>query len=286
MRIASNKLEDMIAFFNHELRGLYPEPEIEAMLHAALDSYLGLSKSQVLTSRGMNINQSALIKLYDCCKALKKGEPLQYILNEAWFYNLKFRLNKNVLIPRPETEELVEMMLRENKMPLSLLDIGTGSGCIAIAFKKNSPASKVSACDVSASALATAAENAALNSADISLIEKDLLQDDGSLGRFDIIVSNPPYILHNEKVDMAAHVLDHEPHQALFVEGNDPILFYRKITDLCNTMLNPGGRLYFELNPFTASAVQQQVDKTGIFKSSALIKDMSGNMRFLKATRH
>jgi release factor glutamine methyltransferase len=289
MRVASNKLQDMIAFYHSELRGVYDENEIDALLGMAMEHFLGYSPAQVITRSGNNINQSVLVKLYDCCKDLKKHLPIQYILNVAWFYRLKFRVNKQVLIPRPETEELVDLILRENKMPLSFLDIGTGSGCIPVALKKFSGASNVAACDISEEALAIAVDNAATNNCEVTFFKADILNTAGFQNSFretvDVIVSNPPYIKFSEKESLDKHVVDQEPHLALFVEGDDPVIFYKKIIALCKTTLKPKGKLYFELNPLTAEEVRIAAMASGLFEETILLKDMSGNIRFLKAIK-
>jgi release factor glutamine methyltransferase len=289
MRIAGNKLKHIIDFFFTELDPIYPREEIEAMVHTAVFHFLGYSKTDVLQEAEENINQSDLLKLYDCCKALKKHIPLQYILGETWFYNLKLYVNKHVLIPRPETEELVDLILKENKTVAAVLDVGTGSGCIPISLKKNLQDAQVYACDISRKALDLAKKNAALNNMEIHffeadvLLKKEILEKTGE--KFDLIVSNPPYIKEDEKAHMKNNVLDHEPHLALFVEGEDPIIFYKKIIDLCSTSLNRKGKLYFELNPSTAKAVDNYAGESKLFSTTEMIKDMSGSLRFFKAIK-
>lgn len=287
MRLASNKLKDIISFYHRELAPVYEKSEIDAMVSRSVEHVLGYSSTDLLIRMDSNVNQSDLLKLYDGAKALKQGLPLQYILGEAWFYDLKFKVTEAVLIPRPETEELVELVLKENTAAASFLDIGTGSGCIPVTLKKHLPQSTVYAADISADALRVAGENATTNNTDIHFFEADVLNTGAFLEqlntRVEVIISNPPYIQASEKNSMAPQVLDHEPHLALFVEGDDPILFYKKITDLCRQALAPKGRLYFELNPLTAEAVKDYVLRSGSFETAALIKDLSGKTRFLKA---
>lgn len=289
MRLASNKLKDIVGFYNSELAGTYEKSEIGALANLAIEHYLGYSSTDVVRLADSNVNQSTLIKLYDCAKALKRQVPLQYILGEAWFYGLKFLVNKHVLIPRPETEELVDMVLKENKTAASFLDIGTGSGCIPIAIKKNLPSSNVSAADLSPGALQVARGNAALNQAEVLFFEADVLDvpafEKKAILPCDVIISNPPYIMLSEKASMSDHVKGQEPDIALFVEGSDPIVFYKKIIDLCARGLNKKGHLYFELNPLTAQQVLEYANASGLFAQSALVKDMSGKTRFFKATR-
>lgn len=289
MRVASNKLKDIIGFYHRELAAIYSKNEIDALAGLAVEHYLGYSTTELIRRLDSNVNQSGLIKLYDCAKALKQNRPLQYILGEAWFYGLCFRVNEQVLIPRPETEELADLILKENPAPASFLDIGTGSGCIPITLKKHRPQSRVSAADISPGALVVARENAKQHHAEVSFFEADVLNTDAFTqaagGRFEIIVSNPPYIQLSEKAAMSSHVAGQEPDLALFVNGTDPIVFYKKIIDLCAEILLPQGRLYFELNPLTAGAVKTYAQQSGLFFQVELVKDMSGNTRFLKAGR-
>ncbi len=289
MRIASNSLAHLIAFYHSELNSVYESSEIDAILNLALEHYLGFSKTDVVNKKNDNINQSDLLKLYFCCKELKKNVPIQYILKEAWFYNLKFYVNQHVLIPRPETEELVDLILKENPLAGSFLDIGTGSGCIPIAIKKNLQNSLVSACDISPEALEIAKKNGDLNKTDISFIELDILNEKETAKQiettFDVIISNPPYIKIDEKNYLSEHVINNEPHLALFVNGQDDIIFYKKIIDLCQHRLNIKGKLYFELNPLTANNVLDYAKSSKQFSSAELIKDMSGKMRFLRVVK-
>ncbi|MBA3681257.1 MAG: peptide chain release factor N(5)-glutamine methyltransferase [Bacteroidetes bacterium] len=287
MRIASNSLVDLISFYHSELNTIYDASEIDAILNLVLEHYLGFSRNDLHAKKNENLNQSDLLKLYFCCKELKKNIPIQYILKEAWFYNLRFYVDAAVLIPRPETEELVDLILKENKTAASFLDIGTGSGCIPISLKKNKEDSNVYACDISTEALTVAEKNAVLNKTQIDFIETDILNTELSIKKidktFDVIISNPPYIKSAEKEIMTKAVLDNEPHLALFVNGNDDIIFYKKIIDLCEQKLNTNGKLYFELNPLTADNVLQYSIKSKQFKEVTLLKDMSGKTRFLRA---
>ena len=289
MRVASNKLKDIIAFFYTELESIYEAPEIEAMANLAVEHYLGFSPTEGEQKANANVNQSDLLKLYDCAKALKEHKPLQYILGQAWFYNLKFNVSPAVLIPRPETEELVDMILKENTPALCFLDIGTGSGCIPVTIKHKLPNAEVHACDISREALLVAQQNANLNNAAVTFFEADVLNikifESLSGKKFDVIVSNPPYIKDSEKAAITKHVIDQEPHLALFVEGDDDIVFYKKIIDLAASKLNDKGRVYFELNPLTALAVQEYAIRSNLFATAALIKDMSGKVRFFKGIK-
>lgn len=290
MRLASNSLAHLKDFYHSELNSVYERSEIDAILNLALEYYLGFSKTDLANKKNENINQSDLLKLYFCCKELKKNVPIQYILKEAWFYNLKFYVNPHVLIPRPETEELVDLILKENPKAGSFLDIGTGSGCIPIAIKKNLNNSFVSACDISSEAVGVAKKNAEKNKTEINFIEVDILNEQEVSEKiketFDVIVSNPPYIKADEKNSLSDHVINNEPHLALFVNGQDDIIFYKRIIDLCYQKLNAKGKLYFELNPLTAENVLDYAKASKQFSKAELIKDMSGKMRFLRVLKY
>lgn len=223
-------------------------------------------------------------KLNHMVARLQANEPLQYILGEADFYGLKFEVSPAVLIPRPETEELVYQILEtaKGKTWKEGLDIGTGSGCIPITLKKKHPNWNLSGMDVSEEALAVARRNALKNQVVVNWIAQDVLNEETwpSLGAFDFIVSNPPYIPYEEKKVMPTQVLDYEPQLALFVENEDPLVFYRKIQDLACLKLRPGGGLFFELNEFNAKAVEAMAD-TRFFSSVNLLSDMQGKDRML-----
>ncbi len=289
MRVGGNKVKHLSDFYRSELAEIYSPTEIEILFAATTEAVLGFSRTDLLLKKEENINQSDLIKLYDYAKALRNGIPLQYVLGDSIFYGLHFFVDSSVLIPRPETEELVELVLKENKEPARLLDLGTGSGCIPVSIKKNRPNWEVFACDISDRALQVARKNAFSNSVDVSFFRADILQPDSfkiaSLPPLDLMVSNPPYIKKEEAQDMSLQVKDHEPHLALFVDHEDPVVFYKKIIDLALDCLNAGGRLYFELNPLTSVEVKNYADATLAFEETTLIKDMSGHLRFFRALK-
>jgi release factor glutamine methyltransferase len=289
MRVKSNKLQDLINFYSSELSHLYEAEEIDALTKLCLEHFLGFSPHEIAKRAAENINQSDLIKLYDCCIALKNNIPIQYVLGEAWFYGLKFKVTSAVLIPRPETEELLDIVIKAAKPRQTFLDIGTGSGCISVGVKKNITQSTVTACDISASALAIAAFNAQRHQTEIRFIETNILQIENFQqtvqGTFDVIISNPPYVKASETSALEKRVFDFEPHLALFVADANPIIFYKKIIDLCKTTLAKKGDLYFELNPMTAIDVETYAQNSGLFSEMLLLKDMSGKVRFLKATK-
>lgn len=292
MRIASNKLQDLIDFYFTELQHIYSKEEINLLLQFACKHYLKFSSAEIALRKNENINQSAVIKLYDCCLALKNNEPIQYILGETEFYGLSFIVNPSVLIPRPETEELVELIIKDCKARdfenADILDIGTGSGCIPIALKKNMEDANVSAIDVSQKALELAQKNALLNKVTVIFNHTDILSEDAaySLDTYDVIVSNPPYIAKKEAHSMHTRVKNHEPAIALFVEDDDALIFYKRIIALCKQHLNAGGELYFELNPLYADEIKTVAQQSNLFSEVTILKDLSGNFRFLKAVKH
>jgi release factor glutamine methyltransferase len=230
---------------------------------------------------------------------LKKEKPIQYILGETEFYGLPFLVNVNTLIPRPETEELVEWIIKSTNYEiqstkLRILDIGTGSGCIAISLAKNIPNAEVSAIDVSEKALATAKKNAEINKIVVNFINVDILKinDLAELPtsnfqlptQFDIIVSNPPYVRNLEKAEIKPNVLEYEPHLALFVEDTDALLFYRKIANLAKENLSENGQLFFEINQYLGKETVELLEDLG-FKNIELKKDIYGNDRMIRSTR-
>jgi release factor glutamine methyltransferase len=291
MKIASNKLSDLYEFYKTELLSVYDEEELYAIFELVCEHYLGYSKTDTRLNFLGNLNQSDVLKIYDTAKALTSGAPVQYVLGEADFYNLKFNVNSSTLIPRPETEELVDLIIKQEtsgKVPVNILDIGTGSGCIPITLKKYITHSTVTGVDISEKALEVATSNAIKNKVEVEFIQQDILSDFPSSvfhSPFSIIVSNPPYVLNSEAKQMEVRVLQHEPHVALFVEDDDPIIFYKRIIDLCTTHLAEKGYLFFELNPLYANDVKNYANAAKIFNFAGIINDMSGKQRFLKAQK-
>ena len=291
MKIATNKLSDLYEFYKSELSSIYDNDELYAIFELVCEHYLGYSKTDTRLNFNGNLNQSDVLKIYDTAKALKTGLPIQYIFEEADFYNLKFKVNNSTLIPRPETEELVDLIIKEFKQEtrknqiLNILDIGTGSGCIPITLKKNIPNSKVTGIDISEKALEVAKSNAKKNNVDVEFFYLDILSNNQQLYTYNLIVSNPPYVLNSEAKQMDGRVLEHEPHLALFVEDLDPIIFYKRIIDLCAKHLEENGCLFFELNPIYANDVKNYANDSKIFNFTEIMQDMSGKERFLKAQK-
>lgn len=292
MKIASNKLSELYNYYKNELSLIYDEGELYSIFELVCEKYLNYSKADVKQHFNENINQSNLINIYNAGVELKKGTPIQYILKEAFFYNLLFNVSSDVLIPRPETEELVDIILKSqttnNFIPTTILDIGTGSGCIPITLKKHLSQAKVTGLDISDKALQVAKSNAIKNNVEVEFLNIDILASQSNnqkLLSYNLIVSNPPYVLNSEAPQMDERVLEHEPHVALFVEDDDPIIFYKRIIDLCNSHLEEKGYLYFELNPMYALAVKNYANNSKIFNFTEILNDMSGKQRFFKAQK-
>ena len=280
-------MQNIIQYIKHTLAEYYPEPEIKAMIRILLCDVFRLSLLDIYTGKDIKLSEKQLEDLDCILERLKKQEPLQYITGHAEFYGLDFEVNENVLIPRPETTELVELLLKDNAhadaKPLSILDIGTGSGCIAIALSLNLPGMKeITAWDVSSEALTVASGNAERLGAKVRFEQKDILEFIPDGEHFDIIVSNPPYITTDEKKDMDANVLDWEPGLALFVPNENPLLFYEMIARLGLRMLNPGGTVYFEINRMFGIEVKTMMEELG-YRNVEVMKDLSGNDRMIKA---
>lgn len=291
MRIASNKIADVQRFFRDELKGTYPNEEIEQFIVFCFEEFLNIQKHEISAKSNSTISESDLLKFNFAIKDLKKHKPIQYILGKADFYGLKFNVNEHVLIPRPETEELVDLIIKDCKssklkVKSSILDIGTGSGCISVALKKNIPSALISGLDISEKALEIANKNAETNNTEINFIQCDILTSSPNpfiTLSLDIIVSNPPYVCFSEKEQMKKNILDYEPHLALFVGNNNPLLFYNKIADFAIIHLKPNGKLYFEINPVYAQQTMQMLEQKG-FKNVILIKDLNDKNRILRCS--
>lgn len=279
------KLKDFRNLFNKELTNLYPKTEIDAFFFRLIEDKLNFKLIDVFSKEDFIISSDILLDMNIVINKLKNEEPIQYILGKTEFYNLPFIVNKNVLIPRPETEELVNWVINQVKNNTSyktLLDIGTGSGCIPISIKKNCPNLKVSTLDVSLKAIEIAKQNAVQNKVEIQFIHMDILQVKTLENKFDIIISNPPYVREIEKKEINNNVLKNEPHVALFVSDENPLIFYNKIADLAKKHLNTNGLLFFEINQYLGKETKTLLHEKG-FKNVELKKDLFGNDRMIKA---
>lgn len=250
MRIPSNRIKDIKRFAINELKDIYSENEIKIMISQLISHFTSFDNIQQLISEDKTVLESDLLKLNFAIKDLKHNKPLQYIIGYSEFYNLRIGLRNKVLIPRGETEELVDLIIKENKdrEGLKIVDLCTGSGAIALALKKNIPSANVWAVDNDINAINQARENSQTLGIDINILEQDILKQGFTTEKFDIIVSNPPYVMEKEKQLMKENVLNYEPHQALFVEDNNPLIFYKAIEKFSQTNLNPKGKVYLEIN--------------------------------------
>ncbi|MEG3658670.1 peptide chain release factor N(5)-glutamine methyltransferase [Arenibacter palladensis] len=280
-------LKEIKNIYHLELDPLFPQEEVDSFFYLVIDHYLGLERFVLAMQPNLVVSKNNEEPLFYALSQLKQERPIQYILGKAHFCDLEFGVDENVLIPRPETEELVYWILNvvqqgTRQEGLKILDIGTGSGCIAISLAKNLPNAKVYALDISKKALQIAQQNAVDNEVDIVFLEADILSMEGFKDKFDVIVSNPPYVRELEKKEMKNNVLEHEPGLALFVSDGDPLIFYKKITLFALNHLKTGGMLFFEINQYLGEEMKQLLE-AGNFSEIELRKDMYGNDRMLKA---
>lgn len=271
--------------FVEQLISIYDEHEIESFFYLILENFHKLKRIDLALQPNLEMNTIQLLQWEQITSELKKQKPIQYILGETEFFGLPFLVNNNVLIPRPETEELVEWIFKDclvprNNVGLKILDIGTGSGCIAISLAKNILNAEVFAIDVSKEALAVAKKNAEINNVNVTFLLKNILDTNDLNEQFDVIVSNPPYVRILEKAEIKPNVLQHEPHLALFVENDDALLFYRKIAELAQKNLNINGKLFFEINQYLGKETVELLENLN-FKEIILKQDIYGNDRMI-----
>jgi release factor glutamine methyltransferase len=283
-------LKQYKSHFFDALKNSQDEQEIESFFFILTEYLHNLKRIDVALNPNFKLSDEEVEKWNAILAQLQQDKPIQYIAGEAWFYGLKFEVNENTLIPRPETEELVEWILNSSitqlPSPNIILDIGTGTGCIPIALKANLPQANVSAIDVSEKAIEVAKRNAELNKVEVNFIQANILEveDLSQLpSSYNIIVSNPPYVRNLEKQEIKKNVLDYEPHLALFVEDTDALLFYRKIAQLAIKNLTPNGLLFFEINQYLGKETVELLENLG-FKNIELKKDMFGNDRMIRCS--
>jgi len=274
--------------FVNRLKSVYDEREADNIADWVFEKITGLKRSERRLDKDEELDESDFLLLQNYLQQLLQHKPVQYVLEEAWFYKMKFFVNENVLIPRPETEELVEWIVNDLKSEAvskstNIIDIGTGSGCIAISLKKELTKAKVTAIDTSEKALEVAKKNSLELNAKTDFIQLDFLKEEkwNRLSKFDVIVSNPPYIPVRERESLAKNVTEHEPAMALFVENNDPYIFYKKIARFSETHLEPNGKVYVEVHEDYAKEVKTLFENTR-FKSE-IKKDIYGKERMVKA---
>ncbi|EAR00426.1 peptide chain release factor N(5)-glutamine methyltransferase [Maribacter sp. HTCC2170] len=276
-------LKEIKNIYHKELDSIYPKDEVASFFYLAIEHYLKLERFVLALQPSLIIKKEEEQPLFEALSQLKLERPIQYILGLTQFMNLEFKVNENVLIPRPETEDLVRWIvsdLEHGKSEINILDIGTGSGCIAVSLAKLLPNSKVYALDISNKALEVAKKNAILNQVEVEFLQADVLTLKELHLKFDVIVSNPPYVRMLEKTEMNKNVLDNEPELALFVEDNDALVFYRKIVDFAKENLDQNGSLYFEVNQYMGEETKSLLKS--YFSEVELRKDIFGNNRMLK----
>lgn len=275
-------MKRVLSLIDDALGSRYDAAELESVKKALCIEYLGISDVSFFTKETLDADPERDSRLVKALDRLAGNEPLQYVIGSTPFCGLQFRVDPRVLIPRPETAELVEWVAADSASEGNLLDVGTGSGCIAVTLAHKLPGWKVQGWDISDGALEVARENNSLNGTSAEFRKVDILSDRLPEQRFDVIVSNPPYVLESEKADMEDRVLEHEPHSALFVPDNDALLFYRAIAEFGKHNLSKGGRLYFEINPLEADALKLMLLKAG-YHDIEIRNDIFGKQRMIKA---
>ena len=288
--MSSNLVRDCRKYYASELEKIYGFDEANALIMILLEHYFGIDRVKIAMDPELRLSESELLTLHFAVKELLKNKPVQYILGETEFCGMRFFVDENVLIPRPETEELVNQLVscsvnQLHSPSFRILDIGTGSGCIAISLAKLLKNSIVTAVDVSEKALKVAKKNAESNCIDVNFIKDDILNPKNPElidNQFDIIVSNPPYVCESEKTEMRANVLDYEPSSALFVSDTDPLIFYRKILEFAQKTLTHDGEIWFEINEKFGPEMKNLCIEMG-FKNAEIIKDFRGRDRILRA---
>lgn len=280
-------IKDIRIFLSAELEDIYQEAEKNSVINLIIMTLFGISKLHQILNSDLAVTSAQDEKIKEVCRDLKTGRPVQYVLGETIFYDCKIKISESVLIPRPETEELVQLIISENKdFNGEIIDFGTGSGCIAIALAANLKGAGITGTDISAAALAIAEENAKINSVNITLIESDIFNfRANSFRKPSIIVSNPPYVRNSEKKLMHKNVLGFEPHQALFVDDSDPLAYYISILEIAEKILLPGGKIYFEFNEAFGKHMTELLNSFK-YLNTTVVKDINGKDRFIKGTKN
>lgn len=287
LRFKSNRVRDIIGLFHEELDGIYGVGEVKVFVEMLFEAFLGWDNVRLLTSKEQTIDQSDLLRFHWALEDLKRQRPIQHIIGYTDFCGCRIGVSRDVLIPRPETEEIVNWIINHlsiHHSPFTILDLCTGSGCIAIALKKAFPAADVTAVDVSPEALEIAWQNAKNNGVEVQFVEGDVLGGvDGLSGSYGLIVSNPPYVRDSERAQMAANVLDYDPALALFVPDDDPLRFYRAIANIAKEHLSEDGLLVVEINEALAD------ETCAVFRAQGFTpkvhEDFRGKARWISASR-
>lgn len=286
MKMSDNKIESVIHYFHQKLDALYGSEEVESFFWILLAHELGWKRLDWMKNPDLRLTESQLLTFIAHSRRLLKNEPVQYITGESHFMDLTLSVNSSVLIPRPETEELVNWMgsTIQNSTHLEVIDIGTGSGCIALSLKRIWPEAYIKGVDIMGKALEVAQQNGDKNNLMVDWQLMDALNMPRDVEKYDVVVSNPPYVLDSEKQKMRANVLDFEPHKALFVDDSDPLLYYEAISQWASNSLKKGGMLFFEINEKYAEETKQLLNELG-FSGVEVKKDLFDKYRMVKATR-
>jgi len=282
MNCPSNKLKTVVSHYADKISAIYPEKEAETVVWMMIEHFFGVNRMMLALNQDLLLNESELLIIHDASKNILQYVPIQYVIGKTDFCGLSLKVNTSTLIPRPETEQLTHLVIKAlPRKPLRILDIGTGTGCIAITLKKNRPDCKVFACDISQEVLQTAKENAEKHNTTVHFFHCDILSENDwlSVPKIDIMVSNPPYVCLSEKSVMRPNVLLHEPETALFVVDENPLLFYKSIAKMAVDKLIDGGKLFFEINERFGNEMAELLRKFG-FGNVVIEKDFHGKERF------
>jgi release factor glutamine methyltransferase len=289
MKVPTNLIKDIVNHYTEKIIPIYGKEEASQLIWILTEHFFGVDRMKLARNPELRITESEMLTIHFAVKELSKNKPVQYITGESEFSGCRFQLNSDVLIPRPETEQMVQMIVNyvsNNQAVKRILDIGTGSGCIAVSLAKQLPYCEVFACDVSSSALELAASNAQLNEMEVNFFEFNLLDiiDTEELPVFDLMVSNPPYVTEKEKSQMHPNVLNYEPHLALFVPDDDPLLFYRQIALFAQKKLKSGGYMILEINEMYGDNLKILLESFR-FSEIEVLKDFHGKNRFVSAIK-
>jgi release factor glutamine methyltransferase len=287
MAVKIQTIKDIRFYIAKELDFHYNEQEQRTIADILIKTVLNITKFHQLYDNEFTVSEKDALKIIDYTERLKTGEPVQYVVGETSFYDFTIRVNRSTLIPRPETEELVDLIIKENKgYRGNITDLGTGSGCIAVALAVNLPHAKITGVDISEEALKIAHINSDLNNAGVSFIKGDILdQNIIGLPEAGIIVSNPPYVRESEKLRMSGNVLDFEPPLALFVTDSDPLVYYNAILKIAEKALLPGGRLYFEINEAMGMSMIRLL-KENNYSETEIVLDINNRERIIKCIKN
>ncbi|MFP4046203.1 MAG: peptide chain release factor N(5)-glutamine methyltransferase [Bacteroidales bacterium] len=278
-------INELSKHIKQSLKGIYPDREIKSFIELIFEKKVNLKKTKRLLNPEYKLDNQTTQEIFRITEQLKKSVPIQYLLGETYFYDLPFTVNKNVLIPRQETEELVDWIIHEQQDADKILDIGTGSGCIAIALAKNIPAASLYATDFDDSIIEVAKQNAKKNAVSIQFLKSNILQEKPHIEKLDVIVSNPPYVLESEKQYMHKNVLDFEPQKSLFVPDSNALIFYHKIAEYSAQYLKNSGALYLEINENKAKETADLLRGYG-FRKITIKKDINEKTRMIKAEKN